>query len=106
MDLGGRRLDEDPEDIAEERAFTLEYLGVDGHEIHWSFIRALMASVADTVIFPVQDVLGLGSEARMNMPSTVGRNWKWRMMPEALTGADAERLRKMAAAYDRGAKRG
>ena len=88
-------------EVAAERAFTLEYLGVDGSEIQWSFLRALMASVADTVIFPVQDVLGLGSEARMNTPATLGRNWKWRMKPGALTPAHAERLRKMASAYDR-----
>jgi len=92
------------QDIADERAFTLEYLGVDGHEIHWSFIRTLLGSVADTVIFPVQDVLGLGSEARMNMPSTVGRNWKWRMLPGALTHTHAERLRRMVNVYDRRSK--
>jgi len=88
-------------EVAAERAFALEYLDADGTEIQWSFIRALMASVADTVIFPVQDVLGLGSEARMNTPATLGRNWKWRMKPGALTPAHAERLRKLGATYDR-----
>jgi 4-alpha-glucanotransferase len=92
-------------DIARERAFTCEYLGIDGSEIHWSFIRALMASVADTVIFPVQDVLGLGSEARMNMPSTLGRNWKWRLRPGALTPEHAARLSRLATVFDRAPQR-
>lgn len=88
-------------DIAEERAFALSYLGADGSEIHWSFIRALMASVADTVIFPAQDLLGLGSSARMNMPSTLGRNWKFRLAPNALSPQIAERLHEFARNYDR-----
>jgi 4-alpha-glucanotransferase len=91
--------------IASERACACEYLGIDGSEIHWPFIRALMASVADTVIFPVQDVLGLGSAARMNMPSTIGKNWKWRMSPGALSARHAQRLSRMARVYDRLAHR-
>ena len=88
--------------IAEERDRTLRYLGLSsGDEIHWSFIRALLASVANTVIFPVQDLLGLGGEARMNMPSTLGRNWLWRMEPEKLTPAIAARLAEMVDLYDR-----
>ena len=88
-------------EIDSERRFTLEYLGADGNEIHWTFIRALMASVANTVIFPAQDLLGLGSEARMNMPSTLGRNWKWRLRPGALNHVIAARLRRLAECYDR-----
>ena len=92
-----------PRMIAEERDHTLRYLDLaSGAEIHWSFIRALLASVASTVIFPVQDLLGLGSEARMNMPSTLGRNWLWRMQPNALTPAIAARLEEMVELYDRG----
>jgi 4-alpha-glucanotransferase len=91
-----------PEMIAEERDHTLRYLGLkSGDEIHWSFIRALLASVANTVIFPVQDLLGLGGEARMNMPSTLGRNWRWRMEPDVLTPAIAARLAEMVDLYDR-----
>jgi 4-alpha-glucanotransferase len=91
-----------PEMIAEERDHTLRYLGLEcGGKIHWSFIRALLASVANTVIFPVQDLLGLGGEARMNMPSTLGRNWLWRMEPEALTPAIAARLAEIGDLYDR-----
>jgi 4-alpha-glucanotransferase len=88
--------------IAEERDHTLRYLRLaSGSEIHWSFIRALLASVANTVIFPVQDLLGLGGEARMNMPSTLGRNWLWRMMPGSLTPPIAVRLAEMVSLYDR-----
>jgi 4-alpha-glucanotransferase len=90
------------EDIRKERDHTLRYLGIDeSAEINWAFVRALMSSVANTVVFPVQDLLGLGTEARMNMPSTVGRNWKWRMRPGALTPAIAQRLRELVLLYDR-----
>jgi 4-alpha-glucanotransferase len=49
-----------------------------GSEINWVMIRAVLASVADVAIVPLQDVLGLGSAARMNLPGTVSGNWKWR----------------------------
>jgi len=55
--------------LRREREFALRYLNTDGAEINWDFIRAAVASVADTAVFPLQDVLGLGSEARMNLPS-------------------------------------
>jgi len=89
------------EDIRREREFTLRYLGADGSEIHWVFIRALEASVADTALIPLQDVLGLGSEARMNQPATLGGNWRWRYRREMLRPEIAQRLRDLAAAYDR-----
>ena len=91
-----------PQMIAEERDRTLRYLGLtSGAEIHWDFIRALLASVASTVIFPVQDLLGLGGEARMNMPSTLGRNWLWRLLPNSLTSKIAARLAELVDLYDR-----
>lgn len=89
------------EDIQAERAFTRKYLATGGSEIHWVFIRALMASVADTVLFPLQDVLGLGSEARMNTPAVPSGNWRWRYSAEALTPAIARRLKEMVTTYDR-----
>jgi 4-alpha-glucanotransferase len=89
------------EDIEKERAFARGYLATNGSEIHWVFIQTLMASVADTVLFPVQDVLGLGAEARMNLPGSFGLNWKWRMRPGALTPAHAARLRDLCTTYDR-----
>ena len=89
------------EDIRKERAFTKAYLGLDGEEINWKFIRALMASVADTVIFPLQDILGAGGEARMNVPGTATGNWRWRFCGEMLNPELSRRLREMAAVYDR-----
>ena len=88
--------------IAAERDHALRYLDLtSGDGINWSFIRALMASVASTVVFPAQDLLGLGSAARMNMPSTLGTNWLWRLEPGALKPAIAARLAEMVNLYDR-----
>jgi 4-alpha-glucanotransferase len=89
------------EQIAAERGLTLRYLGTDGREIHWDFIRALMASVADTVIFPMQDVLGLGSGARMNLPGRPSGNWRWRMRAGAMDAAVCRRLRDLAETFGR-----
>jgi 4-alpha-glucanotransferase len=88
-------------DIENEREHARLYLGLDGQEVHWAFIRAVLASVADTAIIPAQDVLGLGTEARMNRPGTIGVNWRWRLRQGQLTAAVAERLGAMTATYDR-----
>jgi len=87
--------------IRRERQFTRAYLHTTGAEIHWDFIRALESSVADTVLIPLQDVLGLGSKARMNQPATLGGNWRWRYREGALTPPVASRLRELARMYDR-----
>lgn len=89
------------EDIRREREFAKRYLNTDGAEIQWTFIRALEASVADTVLIPMQDVLGLGTEARMNQPATLGGNWRWRCRREAVPPEIAARLRELAELYDR-----
>jgi len=89
------------EDIRRERDFAKRYLNTDGREIHWTLIRALEASVADTVLIPMQDVLGLGTEARMNQPATLGGNWRWRYRPGALKPELARRLRELAELYER-----
>jgi 4-alpha-glucanotransferase len=60
-----------------------------------------MASVADTVVFPMQDVLGLGSGARMNLPATPSGNWRWRCRRDALTPALARRLKELTEIYER-----
>ena len=73
----------------------MRYLHSDGGEIHWDFINAASASIADTVIIPLQDVLGLGSEARMNVPNSAVGNWRWRVSPGVLTGELAARLREV-----------
>jgi len=89
------------EDICKEREFTKAYLGFENEPIHWVFIRAVMASVAAIAIVPLQDVLGLGSEARMNLPGTVSGNWKWRYRENALTGEIKTKLRELTRIYDR-----
>jgi 4-alpha-glucanotransferase len=88
-------------EIETERQYARRYLGFDGREVHWEFIRAVLASVADTAIVPAQDLLGLGSAARMNRPGTVGGNWRWRLLPGQLTHDIAQRLAMMTETYDR-----
>jgi 4-alpha-glucanotransferase len=84
-----------------ERAVCLRYLGTDGREIHWDFIRAVHMSVADLSIVPVQDVLGLGSTARMNTPGRADGNWSWRLAPGVLAGDVGDRLRAVSETYGR-----
>ena len=79
----------------------LRYLGTSGREIHWDLIRLAFASVADLAIVPLQDVLGLGSWARMNMPGLPKGNWIWRLAPEQLKDEHAQRLRDLSAIYGR-----
>jgi len=88
-------------DIRKERDFTRAYFSFENEPINWVFIRAVLASVAATAILPLQDVLGLGSEARMNLPGTISGNWKWRYKPQVLTRELSERLRKLTVLYDR-----
>jgi 4-alpha-glucanotransferase len=91
-----------PEQIAKERRAALAYLGVaDGSNIHWDMIRMCSLSVADTAIFPLQDVLGLGSEARMNRPGRADGNWEWRCRPGAVSPFLAERLADLTRSYER-----
>jgi len=90
-----------PEEVQREREFVLKYLGVDGSEIHWAFIRAVLASVANLAMVPLQDVLGLGSDARMNLPARPNGNWQWRYTPGMLTDAMQERLRDLTILYGR-----
>ena len=70
-------------------------------QIHWELIRLAMSSVANTVIIPMQDVLGLGQEARMNRPATVKGNWRWRLEPGQITSSIKRRLAKMTETYAR-----
>ena len=87
--------------IAEEQQFCLDYLNTTGEEIHWDFIRCVWGSVANTAIAPLQDVLGLGTEARMNLPNSNQGNWSWRFEPGALTMDIAERLKGLTQLYAR-----
>lgn len=65
-------------------------------EMNWVFIRLAMMSCADTCIIPIQDYLGLGNEARLNFPSTLGQNWKWRLAGNELTKKLAKQMAKLA----------
>ena len=94
-----------PEEVQREREFVLRYLGVDGSDIHWAFIRAVLASVANWVMVPLQDVLGLGSHARMNLPARPNGNWQWRFLPEMLTESIQERLGELTVLYGRAPRR-
>jgi 4-alpha-glucanotransferase len=81
----------------EERETVEAYLGVtDADDVAWALIRAAYTSVAETAIVPVQDILDLGTEARMNMPGAEHDNWSWRHNTGALTAKHAERLRMLA----------
>jgi 4-alpha-glucanotransferase len=90
-----------PEDVRREHEYARSYLGLQDEEMNWALIRALLASIASVTIVPLQDVLGLGTEARMNLPATVSGNWKWRYRPGSLTGSLAERLGRLTKVYDR-----
>jgi len=82
---------------AAEREAIASYLGVrDANDVAWSLIRAAYTSVADTAIVPVQDILNLGSDARMNLPGAEHDNWSWRVGEGALTEEHAEELRELA----------
>ncbi len=86
----------------EERDYARKYLGRDGSDIAWDLIRLAWASVGNTAMTTVQDLLSLGHEARMNTPSTVGPpNWCWRLLPGALTEPVARRLLELTAIYGR-----
>jgi 4-alpha-glucanotransferase len=79
----------------------MSYLNTTGDEINWDFIRAVYSSVAKIAIVPLQDILGLGSQARMNLPASQGGNWKWRFTSEALTATHSARLLELARLYGR-----
>ncbi len=85
------------------RRRLFEYLGrqVTARDVSWELMRLAMASVARVAIIPMQDVLGLGAEARMNLPAGSDRNWRWRMRPGQTNGPLARRLRDLTAACGR-----
>jgi 4-alpha-glucanotransferase len=105
-DRGGGSSTRNAAQAEAERQAARQYLGTNGDEIHWDMIRAAWASVARVAIAPVQDVLGLGSEARMNRPGTASGNWAWRMDEGSLQPIHAERLSAMTKAYGRTKSKG
>jgi 4-alpha-glucanotransferase len=84
-----------------QRETLQKQLGANGREVVWAMIREALASQADTAIAPVQDLLGLGSEARMNFPGIANGNWRWRLKDGALTQELAQRLRSITITYGR-----
>lgn len=85
-----------------EKQFAKAYLGLQGTKnINWAFIRTALASMSDTAVIMMQDYLGLSSEARINTPSTLGDNWKWRMLPGQADEQLAEKIRKTCFVYAR-----
>jgi 4-alpha-glucanotransferase len=86
---------------AEERAAVSTYLSLGEDGPVWALIRAASVSVADMCLFPLQDILGLGSEARMNVPSAADGNWSWRFEQQALTAEVAKKLRAVTDVADR-----
>ena len=90
--------------VPEDKQMAVDYMNNAGNpdsEIHWDFIRLALASVADLAVIPLQDYLGLGSEARINTPSTLGNNWTWRMEKGSFTKEIVEKCRKMTQLYGR-----
>lgn len=84
------------------RGHVNKYFGLaDGKDINWKFIQVALSSVADTVVIPMQDYLGLGNEARINTPSSFGKNWEWRMKKDACTQELAAKMKEMAIIYGR-----
>jgi 4-alpha-glucanotransferase len=85
-----------------ERNNLLTYLGcVSPDGIHWDMIRLAFSSIANIAIVPLQDVLGLGTEARMNFPGKQDGNWGWRYQADALTPETRDRLKRLTQFFDR-----
>ncbi len=94
----------DASEIGREHDYCLKYLESDGSEIHWDFIRAVWASVADTAITPMPDLLGIGTEGRMNLPASDSGNWHWRMMKDSFSPEITARIRELTEIYGRTSK--
>jgi 4-alpha-glucanotransferase len=89
------------DEVTREKEYALRYLGTDGSEMHWTLMRTALASVANTVLIPMQDILGLGSDTRMNKPGVSSGNWSFRFTWEQVTPDITNRLRTLVDTYDR-----
>lgn len=85
----------------EDKKYVLDYMHTNEHDINWSFIRLAMSSVAYTAVVPMQDLLGLDSGARMNLPGTTQNNWQWRVRADQLTPELAAKLGHLTILYGR-----
>ena len=83
------------QEIELERHTIRVYLSCDGSQIHWDLIALALKSNANTAIAPLQDLMGLGSEARMNVPGTTSNNWRWRFTWDQLTSDIVRRMRQL-----------
>ncbi len=100
-DKGSKSSTRSKEEIQKEHAFALRYSGSDGREVNWDMIRLALSSAANVVIIPMQDVIGLGAEARMNHPGRKRGNWVWRLVEGALKREHGERLLGIVKNYGR-----
>ena len=91
------------DNVSEESLeYTFDYLNIhEKSQIPKAMIRTGYASIADTVIFQMQDILELDNSARMNFPSTVGTNWRWRMKSGAFDADKMRYLKKLCKCYSR-----
>ncbi|MBX7170776.1 MAG: 4-alpha-glucanotransferase [Pyrinomonadaceae bacterium] len=101
----GKGSGRDTKQIKKETDFCKKYLRSDGKEIHWDFIRAVLGSVANTAIIPMQDLLGLGTEARMNLPGSTKGNWYWRCSSKDFDKKLALRLADLVELYGRASEK-
>ena len=89
----------------EDKKLAVDYLNLEGKnfmDCRWEFIRSALGSVARIAIIPIQDYIGLGTEARINVPSTLGNNWKWRMKNKDLPEELLEEIKRINQIYKRG----
>ncbi len=89
---------------AEDRKRISEYIGreITEETVHWELIRLAMMSVADIAVIPMQDILGLGGDNRMNLPASAEGNWEWRLTQQQLTQDLIKKLTNMTGIYGRG----
>ncbi len=91
----------DPEIPERSKNRVRRYANSDGRRINWDFIRLAYSSIAETAIIPLQDVLGFGTDCRMNRPSTQSGNWRWRCAPRFLNDEVSQMLRAEVVFYNR-----
>ena len=97
----GTQTTQTKEEVENERKYALKYIGRDNCEIHWGFIRLALGSVARIAICPMQDILGLSTDSRMNLPGTHMGNWEWRYTVDMLEPTIGERLFELTTIYER-----
>lgn len=98
---GGESTTLTPEEAEEERKRVLDYLGTDGSEIEWDLIEVAQRCPSNTAVCPLQDVLGLDSSGRMNVPGRPGGNWRWRFTWDQLTSRAKQRMADVSARHGR-----